>query len=54
MRNILKVFKDIFTEAVHCRLRSAFPLGSTLSGGLDSSFTTCIAQKILKNTNKGI
>ena len=45
-------FRDIFTEAVNCRLRSAFPVGSMLSGGLDSSFITCIAQNILKNENK--
>ena len=45
-------FREIFTEAVNCRLRSAFPIGSMLSGGLDSSFTTCIAQKILKNESK--
>lgn len=32
-----EAFREIFTEAVRCRLRSAFPVGSTLSGGLDSS-----------------
>ena len=32
-----QAFHEIFTEAVRCRLRSAYPIGSTLSGGLDSS-----------------
>ena len=43
-----KAFLNIFTEAVNCRLRSAFPVGSMLSGGLDSSSVACTAQKILK------
>lgn len=43
----IKAFREIFTEAVRCRLRSAFPVGSELSGGLDSSSVTCVAKKIL-------
>jgi asparagine synthase (glutamine-hydrolysing) len=42
-----EAFREIFTEAVRCRLRSAFPIGSTLSGGLDSSSITCIARQCL-------
>ena len=38
--------REIFTEAVRCRLRSAFPVGSTLSGGLDSSSVVCTARKL--------
>ncbi|MDF5716549.1 MAG: lasso peptide isopeptide bond-forming cyclase [Rhizonema sp. NSF051] len=38
---------NIFAEAVRCRLRSAFPIGSHISGGLDSSSVTCMAQKVL-------
>ena len=41
-------FREIFTEAVRCRLRSAFPIGSHLSGGLDSSSVTCVARDLLK------
>ena len=37
-------FREIFSEAVRCRTRSAFPVGSMLSGGLDSSAITCVAR----------
>jgi asparagine synthase (glutamine-hydrolysing) len=43
-------FRDIFFEAVRCRLRTAFPLGSHLSGGLDSSTVTCVAHQILQQS----
>jgi asparagine synthase (glutamine-hydrolysing) len=39
--------RELFTEAVRCRIRSAFPIGSTLSGGLDSSSNTCMARHLL-------
>lgn len=42
-----KAFRDIFKEAVRCRLRSAFPVGSMLSGGLDSSSIVCMARMLL-------
>lgn len=42
-----KAFLDIFREAVRCRLRSAFPIGSHLSGGLDSSSIVCMARELL-------
>jgi asparagine synthase (glutamine-hydrolysing) len=40
-------FREIFTESVRCRLRSAFPVGSLLSGGLDSSSIVCTARHLL-------
>lgn len=45
-------FREIFTEAVRCRLRSAFPVGSHLSGGLDSSSITCVARNLLRSQGK--
>jgi asparagine synthetase B (glutamine-hydrolysing) len=39
-------FRDLFNEAVRCRLRSAFAVGSTLSGGLDSSSVACTARAL--------
>jgi asparagine synthase (glutamine-hydrolysing) len=39
--------RERFIEAVRCRARSAYPLGSFLSGGLDSSSITCVARDLL-------
>ncbi|MEM9005880.1 MAG: lasso peptide isopeptide bond-forming cyclase [Cyanobacteria bacterium P01_F01_bin.86] len=43
-------FRQLFTEAVRCRLRSAFSVGSHLSGGLDSSAITCVARQLLADS----
>lgn len=40
-------FKSIFETAVRARTRSAFPVGSTLSGGLDSSSVACMASAVV-------
>ena len=42
-----EAFRELFTDAVRCRLRSAFPVGSMLSGGLDSSSIVCVARELL-------
>ena len=45
-------FLEIFTEAVKCRLRSSGKVGSTLSGGLDSSSVAAIAARELGQAGK--
>ena len=45
-------FLKVFNEAVRCRTRCAFPVGSTLSGGLDSSSVCCLAGLALSEQGK--
>jgi asparagine synthase (glutamine-hydrolysing) len=46
-REYTDAFREVFSEAVRCRVRSAFPVGSALSGGLDSSAIACTARNLL-------
>lgn len=39
-------FREVFTAAVQCRMRSAYPVGTMLSGGLDSSSIACVMREI--------
>lgn len=42
-----KKFREIFAEAIECRLRSNFPIGFDLSGGIDSTSVIGMAKEIL-------
>lgn len=46
-----QAFHELFRDAVDLRLRADAPLGSCLSGGLDSSAIVCVANDLL--TEKG-
>ncbi len=41
-------FRELFFQAVKCRLRSDTPIAAMLSGGLDSSSIVCVSQSIRK------
>lgn len=47
-----EAFREKFVEAVTCRLRSAYPVGSMLSGGLDTSSIVCVADEYLKGADR--
>lgn len=52
-REYIEAFQERFTQAVVCRLRSAYPVASNLSGGLDSSSVSCVARIFLKQQGNG-
>jgi asparagine synthase (glutamine-hydrolysing) len=41
-----EAFRELFVDAVRCRMRTAGPVGSMLSGGLDSSSIVCVARAL--------
>jgi asparagine synthase (glutamine-hydrolysing) len=48
-----EAFLDVFREAVRCRLRAAGPVGSMLSGGMDSGSVVAVAREILAEEGRG-
>lgn len=45
-------FKNIFESSLKLRVRSDVPIGSCLSGGLDSSSIVCLTNSILRSKDK--
>ena len=46
-------FKDVFTRAVHCRLRSVGTPAAMLSGGIDSGAVAAVAADLLGQERRG-
>lgn len=44
---------DVLQEAIGCRLRSAGPVGSMLSGGMDSGSVAALAARLLQESGRG-
>lgn len=53
-QDYLDAFMEIYTESVACRLRSHRPVGSMLSGGLDSGSISVLAAHELSKTGKSL
>ena len=51
-REYIESFKEVLAEAVDCRMRRIEPIGSHLSGGLDSSSITCVARDLLRKQGR--
>jgi asparagine synthase (glutamine-hydrolysing) len=47
-------FLEIYTECVRCRLRSRYPVGFELSGGIDSSSVVSVADEINQKEKKNL
>ncbi len=51
-KEYVEQFKSLLNNAINCRMRSAYPIGCQLSGGLDSSGIAALGWKIAKKQNK--
>ncbi len=47
-------FRELFEEAIRCRLRSASPVGISVSGGLDSSSIACMTHHMMHGDSRSL
>ena len=45
----VEAYREVLHQAVACRVRSDYPIGSELSGGLDSSTVTALAARTMRH-----